>query len=415
MRWTGLIVSGFLLGAALVGGAAEARSAPVAATSPQEEQAASFAAAAQLASTKGDLAVAVDQAEQAVALTPRDAAYRSQLGRSYLAAGRFASAEAAFGDALALDPSLGGAAVKRALAQIALGREDAARASLVLARGKAGDADIGLALALAGQRSSALALLEAAARRSDADARTRQNLALVYAFDGRWTDAAATAARDVPADRIADRLRHWALIIQHGPRPADQVMAILGVSAGRDPGEPLSLALVIPAAAEPQMVAIAAPPLDVRPTVPEIGSADLTPVVARSDEPILTVPVPASVRPALKKPSPMRTAGGNSATSGKFVVQLGAYYSPGAVQAAWKYLNSGASYLQAYRPSGSQARARVHGRSFYRLALSGFDRRIDAVQVCRRIHANGGACFVRPASGDRPITWAKAGRDQNRA
>jgi Flp pilus assembly protein TadD len=414
MRWTGLILSGLFFTVTLVGGAAEARSAPAPVLHP-EEQATPSAASAQPVLTNGDVASAVHQAEKAVALAPRDAAYRSQLGRAYLAAGRFASAEAAFGDALTLDPSLGSAAVKRALAQIALGRADAAQASLALALGKACDADVGLAMAMAGQRSGALTLLEAAARRSDADARTRQNLALVYAFEGRWTDAAATAARDVPADRIADRLRHWALIIQHGPRPADQVVAILGVTAGRDPGEPASLALAAPPAVEPQMVATAIHPLEIRQTTLAIVPVDVMPVAGQVETPVLNVPVPPSARPTIKKTSVVRTASAKAPASGKFVVQLGAYTSAGAIQAAWKHLSGSASYLQAYRPAGSQVRARLSGGSFYRLALSGFDRRADAVRVCQRIHANGGACFVRAASGDHPITWAKAGRDQSRA
>jgi Flp pilus assembly protein TadD len=415
MRWTRLILSGLSLTVALVGGAAEAHSATAPVALPQEQQATTSAASAQLALTNGDVATAVRQAEKAVALAPRDASYRSQLGRAYLAAGRFASAEAAFGDALTLDPSLGSAAVKRALAQIALGREGAAQASLALAVGKASDADVGLAMAMAGQRSGALALLEAAARRGDADARTRQNLALVYAFEGRWTDAAATAARDVPADRLADRLRHWALIVQHGPRAADQVMAILGVTAGNDPGQPAALALAAPTAAEPQIVAIANRPLEIRPVALAIPPVNLTPVAAQVERPVLTVPVLASAKPGIKKASLIRAAGGNAPPTGKFVVQLGAFRSPAAIQAAWNRLGGRASYLQAYRPSGSRISAGFHGGDLYRLALGGFDRRADAVRICQRIHANGGACFVRAASGDHPITWAKAGQDQSRA
>jgi Flp pilus assembly protein TadD len=415
MRWTGWILSGLLLAVASGGGTAEARSPVASMVVHQDEQAATMAAAGQLAATQGDVAAALHHAERAVALAPRDAQYRAQLGRAYLAAGRFASAEAAFGDALALDPSLGSAAVKRALAQIALGRESAAQESLALARGKACDADVGLAMALAGQRSDALALLEAAARRGDADARTRQNLALVYAFEGRWTDAAATAARDVPADHMAERLRRWALIVQRGPRTADQVMAILGVAAVRDPGEPASLALIVSTPAVPQMVAIAAPPLDVRPTALAAVTVDLTPTTVGIETLVPNIPTPPSIRPTIQKASPIRYAAFNAPSSGKFVVQLGAFYSRGAIQTAWKRLSGNAAYLQAYRPSGSQVRARLHGGSFYRLALSGFDRRADAARVCQRIRANGGACFVRAASGDRPITWAKAGRDQNRA
>ena len=60
---------------------------------------------------------------------------RALLGRTYLAAGRFRSANTAFSDALTLDPSMSRVLVSRALTQIALGDSDGARITLAKAEG----------------------------------------------------------------------------------------------------------------------------------------------------------------------------------------------------------------------------------------------------------------------------------------
>ena len=51
---------------------------------------------AQQALIEGQHGVAIEHAERAVANKPQDAGFRSLLGNAYFAAGRFASAEAAF-------------------------------------------------------------------------------------------------------------------------------------------------------------------------------------------------------------------------------------------------------------------------------------------------------------------------------
>ena len=56
---------------------------------------------AQVALAKGQTGKAIENAEAAVAAEPRNAAYRAMLGGVYLEAGRFASAEVSFDDAMA--------------------------------------------------------------------------------------------------------------------------------------------------------------------------------------------------------------------------------------------------------------------------------------------------------------------------
>ncbi len=193
-----------------------------------------LATRAQLALAQNDVAGAIPLAERAVEGSPRDAGFRALLGNCYLAAGRFASAEAAYRDSLSLMPSQPQLVLKLALVQIAQGEKDQARLLLAEASGILDPADAGLALALAGDPQSAVALLEQAARSRVADARTRQNLALAHAFAGDWLQARTVAAQDLPADQVDVRMQQWMELARPG-QPSSQVAAFPGRAA---PGGP---------------------------------------------------------------------------------------------------------------------------------------------------------------------------------
>ncbi|HET9510123.1 MAG TPA: tetratricopeptide repeat protein, partial [Sphingomonas sp.] len=182
---------------------------------------------------------AIAKAEAAVALDPRNAGYRSLLGQAYLAAGRFPSAVAALSDALALDPSDGAAALHLALAQIATGQWDAARGTLTT-HDTIPAKDRGLAFALAGDPGTAITVLTQAAREPDADAKTRQNLALSLALAGRWNEAKAVASFDMSPADVDQRMAQWAAFATPSGA-ADQVAALLGVVPVEDAGQPTRL------------------------------------------------------------------------------------------------------------------------------------------------------------------------------
>ena len=205
-----------------------------------DAQAADLAAKAgkQLAKKNGDKAV--EYAEAAVALQPRDAGYRALLGQSYLEAGRFASAHQAFADTLTLDPHNARAALNLALAETAEGDWATARKTLDDYAAVIPASDRGLALALAGDPKGAVAILLPAARQPGADAKTRQNLALSFALAGDWRDARVLVGMDLSPDQVDQRLGQWAQLAQ--PHAAsDQVAALLGVKASRDPGQPIAM------------------------------------------------------------------------------------------------------------------------------------------------------------------------------
>ncbi|WP_340315558.1 SPOR domain-containing protein [Rhizorhabdus argentea] len=422
--WAGFAATGIVwLGlAGIVGGAAPAAAARPSAASG-DQRAALLAASARDALAQGNAAMAVRDAEAAASILPRDAATRAFLGRAYLSAGRFASAETALRDALTLDPSLGRIAVNRALAQIALGQNAAALASLEMANGLAPEAEIGLALALLGHADEARERLLAAARMPGADARTRQNLAFACAMEGRWNDAATIAAQDVPADRLAERLRRWAMVTQMKADPALQVGALLGVMPAEDSGQPLALALsTLPDASDVPATAVAET-VSIIPTT-QAGPAGtagstpspLSPAVAQaaSMRPVArsVAPRPVQSKLATSVARPVRSVPRKPPLK-SWAVQLGAFTSASRIEAAWTGLGRRAQFLKAHVPTGSGFR---RGRAMlYRLSVSGFARRGDATRLCLSIKAVGGACFVRSSAGERPMQWAQRNGTSGRA
>jgi hypothetical protein len=348
---------------------------------------------------------AVSQAEQAVAVAPQDAGARYRLGRAYLSVGRFASAGSAFTDTLSLDPTQGQAGVMAALAMLQQGRDQDARSLLARVRTCAPSADLGLALALAGQIDEAQSVLETAARQAGADARTRLNLAFVYALQGRWNDAVVTAAQDISADQLPGRLHRWAQIAQITPRSADRVTAMLGIIPQFDPGQPIALALApLPSTASaPLAHAIITVPAAAAQTIPVVA-------MAAAEVPARSLPAKAvGQRPRAVTGLPKARIGGH------YVVQLGVYYSARQVQAAWSRLGGGNGYLAAFVPAESNVPSMRANATLHRLSVGGFATQRNAMRLCRLIKSRGGDCFVRGSSGDRPLEWASRGGERNPA
>ena len=365
---------------------------------------------------------AIDFAERAVAKTPGDAGVRALLGSAYFAAGRFASAEAAYKDSLSINANQPQIILKLALVEIAQGKNDEASRLLEAGRGVLDPADYGLALALAGHSSDAVNVLQTVARAQGADARVRQNLALAYAFSGDWTAARTVAAQDVSADQLDARIHQW-MQLANPAHPSDQVAALIGVTpAASDPGQPIRLALN-PSAAPQQ--ADAAPAAPSQPQVAEVAQAPAyepapPPVMAQADpQPPVAAPAfdPGFVEPPQARKSvkarrasapivhvslrnvPVRRAGNSSA-----VVQLGAYGNVQRVAAAWNVAAHKFGSLKGYTPVS--ARFDSAKGPVYRLSVKGFASDRDARLVCEALRNAGGTCFVRNVAGDRPVQLA---------
>jgi Flp pilus assembly protein TadD len=290
------------------------------AVTPAKE--ASFADRAHKTRADRKAADAVVAAERAVAASPHDAGCRAQLGKAYLADGRFASAEMALRDSLALSPDQPATVLRLAIAQI--GRNDfgGAHATLAAAPTETPPADLGLAFALSGDTEAGIALLDNAARSHGADARVRQNLALAYAIAGRWEEARAIAAQDLPANEVNAQLLSWTQIAnaRAGWQP---IAALFGVKPMLlDPGQPEQLALAPEAAPQATAVAMSAP-VDPAPQASVIEPVTPAPVAAAgaiiSAAPSVTASasVPAEAAPPLvaSAASPVKAAAPDTASA----------------------------------------------------------------------------------------------------
>ncbi len=416
-----------------------------------------LATKAQVLLEKGDAAGAVDYAERAVANTSNDAGFRALLGNAYFAAGRFASAEAAYRDSLTLLPTQSQVALKLVLVTIAQGKSGEAMGLLEQARAMLDPADYGLALALAGDAKGAVAALDASARQEGADARVRQNLALAHAMAGDWTAAREIAAQDVPADQLDARIQQWASFAKPA-RASDQVASMLGVTpAATDPGQPVRLALnatkdapryaengavpavtnlapAAPAAQDEVATPAAEAPVEYAAVAPvEVAPVEAAPVEAAPVEvaPIVAAPAPVAVAAAMPiyvpaveavaevpapveadvaiapkaKPAFRRAAVAlGPVAAGRSVVQLGAFSSRANVAAAWNRF--AAKYPSLEGRSPTTAKVSVNGRTVYRLSVSGFEGSREANGFCSSIKASGGNCFVRASDRDSRVRVA---------
>lgn len=385
-------------------------------------QAAKSAERAEKLLTRKKLVQAVAEAEAAVAAAPRDAGYRMLLGRAYLESGRYRSAATSFGDALALDPARGAAALNLALTRIGLGEAETARTVLATHAGAIPAADRGLALALAGDPTTGVSLLEEAVRNGLADAKTRQNLALSYALAGRWAEAKLMASYDLDGPTLAQRIMEWSRFTREVQAPA-QVAALLGVQPGPDAGQPERLALNMPGAPIhvahdiPPPVAMAEAPT-AQPLAPEVAAPIAEAQVLFAVAPALSFAPRSEIVQAIARPAPaqpvvaravppsaprFRPASFVQEAGGRYVVQIGAFDSAAVAHDAWGRSVARIGALRGLSPSIATI---VRGSAtFHRLSVGGFASRASAVSLCETVRQRGGQCFVRETAGDAPLLW----------
>lgn len=438
-RFAKIAASGLVMGLSLTG-AHKPDSAPAEAATEAKAMHAAAAAAAKASKALDDrnARAAVSHAEAAVAHQPRDPQYRMLLGRAYVSAGRFSSAERAFSDVLTLQPDNARAALNLALAEIALGKRDSARSTLGDYADRLAASDYGLALALAGDNGGAVRTLEAAVRDNGGDAKTRQNLGLAYAMAGRWSNARAMVSQDLVGSAVSDRIAEWAAFVQPASN-ADQVAALLGVKAmPDDAGQPTRLALAgasgtafasaAPVEPKPAAVQVAVPAADApafevaaapaRAFVPEETAAPASravqaPIIRAETAPLRQMVVAtADVMPRSAAPAAsVAPKAYRSVESGRFVVQLGAFQNAAVSRDAWSRLSARYA-LGGFDPANGHVR--VRGASFVRLSVGGFATRTEAVGVCTRIREQGGNCFVRGMINDAPAYWVQRGMPKAR-
>lgn len=408
----GLSLSALMLGGTMVGCAHGGISTASSRSDAKlAKNAASNAERAEAALAKGDALKAIGYAEAAVAAVPQNADYRALLGGAYLKAGRFTSAHDAYRDVLALTPGNGKAVLNMALAMIAEGQWDEARATLQANEAIVPASDRGLAIALAGDPGTGVEVLTAAARSVDGTAKTRQNLALALALAGRWAESRQVIGVDMTPDAADARIVQWATFAKP-LGAADQVSALLGVTPVKDPGQPVALALnaAVPvaqmAAAEPEAVEAPAAAVEPAPVVAAAENAPGKVIFAERREVVQALPA-SKAAPVAAAAAPVRMAAAapRTAETGKWFVQLGAYDSAAVAKDAWGRAQ------QRFPAFAEQVPTGMAFKSMYRLSVGGFTRG-DANALCRGYRAKGGACFVRAGAGDQTAAWVKPSRVQ---
>lgn len=432
-------LSSLIVATTMVGCTGAAFHPRTAAVQPKGDPA-KLAAAADRALASRNPIKAVEAAEAAVQLDPQNAAYRQILGRAYVLAGRFASAETALADSLALGNGDARTVVSLALVQVAQGRADSARSLLAAHADSVPAGDYGLAMAMAGDPAEGVRILSEAIHDPSATARTRQNLAYAYALAGRWKDARTVVGMDMEPLAANKRISDWAQIAEPSLAPL-RVAALMGVTLSQgDPGQPVALALTAPAQAPVQMAEAApeaAPLPEAQPEAPvqvaeappaPLPAVEAAPAPKASPAPVRVAargfivedhsakPVAAKARAKAALPAtpvarmqqaafikPVGTGASN------WVVQLGAYDNAAIAKEKYMHMAGRNGTLAAFPVLTSQAT--VNGKAYHRLAISGFASRADAMTACRTIRAQRGQCFVREtAPGATPQRWAVATR-----
>ncbi|WOE74299.1 SPOR domain-containing protein [Alterisphingorhabdus coralli] len=423
-----IAVSSLIMGASLASCASGSQSAR-----PQ-----SLTAKAEKALEKGDTLDAIARAEEAVRVGPREVAARSVLAQSYLAAGRFMSAEKTFEDALELGDTSARTVISLALAYVANDKSVTARNLLADHRDAIPASDYGLAMALAGDVKQGVRLLEDLVRNGVNSPKVRQNLAYSYALDGRWSEAKLLASQDVSPEQANARILEWARTAR--PDLAQmRVAALLGVKAYQaDDGQPAQLALapqtenemavaltdtVMQAEAKaeaeklekapekPEFEAESAPSVAVPQAPVQLAAAAPVPLIAAPEKPIrvkqvesIEIPAakPAKATPAPKavaKPAParaaFRAANSGSVREGSYIVQLGAFSSQANAERAWSVFSGKYRELRGFDHVRTPVTSR--GRKLHRVSAAGLGNRQSAIAMCNGIKASGGSCIVRKA------------------
>lgn len=394
---------------------------------------------AQLLLRGGKSGEAIKFAEAAVMAAPHNGENRLILAQSYMMDGRFSAAASAYEDALKLTEFQSDNIISYALAKVAEGDRAGAVEWLAGHAARLSPSDLGLALALAGDHDGALFVLGEAARRSDANAQTRQNLSLALALAGRWAQASLVSSQDLPANRVKKRMLEFSALAS-APDKATQIASVMGIRRSGNAAMPARLALrnfpqensVMPsigaitgedvkfASALMDSSALDASPM----AVPASGDAALALVgehevsapplghraVARDDTEVASRPLTPVVAEALfadhDTVSTMRM--GADGVAGTWAVQIGALDSAASAQRYWGELNQ-RSRVIAQHPASSH-RAVIGRRVYYRLTLDGMTSQRAAQLVCDRLKAENKGCFVRRMTGQEQRLWSTNGR-----
>ncbi|MBK9003794.1 MAG: SPOR domain-containing protein [Sphingomonadales bacterium] len=427
-----LALSTAVVGFTALGGAGVVASSAAthASADVQAKKAHGWAKKAEALFAKGKTEKALGFAEAAVEADLTNLEYRSLLARIYMAQGRFVAAERTFMDVMELGQVDARTVVGVALTRTAQGKVESAISLVDAHRSILPASDYGLALALAGDSKRSIDVLVEAIRADNASSRTRQNLALAYALDGRWRDARVMALQDLPQNSADMRIAEWVQIARPGAY-LPRVASLLKVTPREDAGQPVRLALggaamapimaaaepetpVAVAAAEPaafsELAAVGPAPVAAGYEEADVRIAAAVASVGETEAPLIKAPeTPAKSVEAAPAPKPVKLALADTSSespkpAGKFLVQLGAFSSAGNAQKAWNQYTRKHKILNGF--SSASSTVNIKGKTLTRLAASGFGNYQAAAAACSQIKKAGGDCVVKTVGGSAPVRMA---------
>jgi Flp pilus assembly protein TadD len=396
------------------------------------EKAFKWAKKSEQAMAKNKTDRALQFAELAVEAEPQNRDYRALLARVYMAKGRFVSAERTLMDVMELGQVDSRTVISLALSRIAQGNTEAALLLLDSNQSILPVSDYGLTLALAGRSIDAINVLTHAVRTDSASSRTRQNLALAYALEGRWRDARVMASQDMSQDNVNRRIAEWAQFARPGAH-ALRVAGLLKVNPNMsDTGQPARLALNNVSPAEFAMADVASTEVPFEAQSPTLATTELAAVepnlvpqsagfaAVEPEGEIAAAAVPVETRieaPLIRDsvtPTKLALADVPASSASSFgkshLVQLGAFSSAASAKAAWTKYSAKFGALRGFQSSHSTVT--LNGRKLTRLAVMGFGNAASASATCKQIKTQGGACFVVPNGGTQSVRMAQSGKSK---
>lgn len=259
-----------------------------------------LAAMARKALSMGEVAAALPLARNAVAAAPEDLEARQLLAQVLLLSGEPVESESQFSALLVQKPGDAGLKTGHAMAMLAMGNAEAARAELagvIAARPALAQlSDAAFALTMAGDPKAAADALAPVAFDPQASARLRQNYALALTLSGRRNAAYEVANHDLAPQQALATVNGWYALAE---KPQSELLlAIAGIqSRPGSPGVAVALALLTSDTPQSQPIQpVSAQPLPVNP-LPLLADALASPKAAPAADQSGTGPAP---KPALK-------------------------------------------------------------------------------------------------------------------
>ena len=184
------------------------------------------------------------------------------------------------------------------------------------------------------------------------------------------------------------------------PPPPQVIAAAQPVERTYRMGPRREIVQPIPVQAAPMRVAAAKPaPVRVAAVVKPVQSRVAAAPLVRANSKAFKTEIAGAPRQTIVAPQ-----SGKKIEAGQFIVQLGAFGSRSAADAAWAKFAPKAGFSS---DKAMSAQVKAGGKMLHRLAASGFTSASEAKAACAKVTAAGGQCFVRSGGkDDSGIRWA---------